>query len=77
MFDSLTVSMLILVSSVSTIVHMYSLEYMSKDPSLPKFLSYLSLFTFFMVLLVSASDLGVLIIGWEGVGICSFLLISF
>ena len=47
------------------------------DPFLTKFMSYLSLFTLFMIILVTSTDLGVILIGWEGVGICSFLLISF
>lgn len=75
--DSLTVSMLILVTTVSTLVHLYSTGYMSEDPHLPRFMSYLSLFTMFMIILVTADNLVQLFIGWEGVGLCSYLLINF
>jgi NADH:ubiquinone oxidoreductase subunit 5 (subunit L)/multisubunit Na+/H+ antiporter MnhA subunit len=61
--DSLTCSMLILVTSVSALVHMYSTGYMSQDPHLPRFMSYLSLFTFFMIILVTADNLVQLFIG--------------
>jgi len=61
--DSVTASMLILVSSVSALVHMYSTGYMSEDPHLPRFMSYLSLFTFFMIILVTADNLVQLFIG--------------
>lgn len=77
MFDSLTAIMLIVVTSVSTCVHVYSTEYMAGDPHLPRFMSYLSLFTFFMLILVTADNLLQLFIGWEGVGLCSYLLINF
>lgn len=77
MFDSLTVVMCCVVTFVSFIVHLYSTEYMAYDPHIPRFMSYLSLFTFFMVLLVTADNLLVLFVGWEGVGLCSYLLISF
>ena len=76
-FDSVTILMLVIVVSVSFLVHLYSLSYMENDPHLSKFLSYLSLFTFFMVLLVTGNNFLVLFLGWEGVGLCSFLLISF
>jgi len=75
--DSLTVVMLVVVCSISTLVHLYSLEYMSHDPHLPRFMSYLSLFTFFMLLLVTANNLLQMFVGWEGVGLCSYLLINF
>lgn len=77
MFDTLTVVMLIVVTSVSSLVHIYSTSYMSADPHLPRFMSYLSLFTFFMLMLVTSSNLLQLFLGWEGVGICSYLLINF
>jgi NADH:ubiquinone oxidoreductase subunit 5 (subunit L)/multisubunit Na+/H+ antiporter MnhA subunit len=77
LFDSLTLSMLIVITSVSFCVHMYSAGYMSKDPSLCRFMSYLSLFTFFMLILVASDNFIVLFLGWEGVGLCSYLLISF
>jgi len=76
-FDTLTVVMLIVVSFISSLVHLYSLEYMSHDPHLPRFMSYLSLFTFFMLILVTADNFLQLFCGWEGVGLCSFLLINF
>ena len=76
-FDSLTVIMLVVVTFISTLVHLYSTEYMSHDPHLPRFMSYLSLFTFFMIILVTADNFVVLFVGWEGVGLCSYLLINF
>ena len=76
-FDSITVIMLTLVTTVSTLVHIYSTGYMSQDPHIPRFMSYLSLFTFFMIILVTADNLLQLFIGWEGVGVCSYLLINF
>jgi len=77
LFDPLTVVMLVVVCSISTLVHLYSLEYMSHDPHLPRFMSYLSLFTFFMLILVTANNLLQMFVGWEGVGLCSYLLINF
>lgn len=77
MFDSITVIMLIVVTTVSSLVHMYSTGYMESDPHLPRFMSYLSLFTFFMLILVTADNILQLFIGWEGVGLCSYLLINF
>ena len=76
-FDSLTVVMLIVVTFISSLVHLYSTEYMSHDPHLPRFMSYLSLFTFFMLILVTADNFIQLFVGWEGVGLCSYLLINF
>lgn len=76
-FDSLTATMLIVVLTVSTLVHIYSVEYMAGDPHKVRFISYLSLFTFFMLILVTASNYLQLFIGWEGVGLCSYLLINF
>lgn len=75
--DALTYTMLIVVLTVSTLVHLYSTEYMSEDPHLSRFMSYLSLFTFFMLLLVTSDNFIGLFLGWEGVGLCSYLLISF
>lgn len=77
LFDPLTSIMLFVIVSISFCVHLYSIEYMYNDPHLPRFLSYLSLFTFFMVILVTAANLLQLFIGWEGVGLCSYLLINF
>ena len=77
MFDSLTSIMCCVVTFVSSLVHIYSTEYMGHDPHLPRFMSYLSLFTFFMLILVTADNYVQLFVGWEGVGLCSFLLINF
>ena len=77
MFDSLTVLMCVIVTFISFLVHFYSIEYMFYDPHLPRFMSYLSLFTFFMLILVSADNLLQMFVGWEGVGLCSYLLINF
>nr|YP_009424495.1 NADH dehydrogenase subunit 5 [Opegrapha vulgata]ASB29439.1 NADH dehydrogenase subunit 5 [Opegrapha vulgata] len=76
-FDSLTVSMLIPVLVVSCLVHIYSVGYMSHDPHNQRFFSYLSLFTFMMIILVTSDSLLSMFVGWEGVGICSYLLVSF
>jgi NADH-ubiquinone oxidoreductase chain 5 len=76
-FDSLTVSMLIPVLIVSSLVHIYSIGYMSNDPHNQRFFSYLSLFTFMMIILVTANNFLLMFVGWEGVGICSYLLVSF
>ena len=73
LFDSLTVVMLVVVTSVSSLVHLYSTEYMGHDPHLPRFMSYLSLFTFFMLILVTADNFLQMFVGWEGVGLCSYL----
>lgn len=73
----LTVSMVIMVNFISTIIHIYSIGYMSKDPRKVVFMGYLSLFTFFMLFLVSSSNLIQLFVGWEGVGLTSYLLIGF
>ena len=77
MFDSLTVLMCCVVTFISFLVHLYSTEYMSHDPHLPRFMSYLSLFTFFMLILVTADNFLQMFVGWEGVGLCSYLLINF
>jgi NADH-ubiquinone oxidoreductase chain 5 len=76
-FDALTVSMLIPVLFVSALVHVYSTGYMSEDPHQQRFFSYLSMFTFFMLILVTGDNYLVMFIGWEGVGISSYLLVSF
>lgn len=77
MFDSLTALMCCVVTFISFLVHLYSTEYMSHDPHLPRFMSYLSLFTFFMLILVTADNFIQMFVGWEGVGLCSYLLINF
>ena len=76
-FDTLTVTMLFVVTFISSLVHLYSTEYMEYDPHFPRFMSYLSLFTFFMVILVTANNFLQMFIGWEGVGVSSYLLINF
>ncbi len=76
-FDSLTVSMLIPVLIISSLVHIYSIGYMNGDPHNQRFFSYLSLFTFMMVILVTANNYLLMFVGWEGVGVCSYLLVSF
>ncbi|MGE5545271.1 MAG: NADH-quinone oxidoreductase subunit L [Solirubrobacterales bacterium] len=76
-FDTLTAVMLVVVTWVSFMVHVYSVGYMSHDPSIPRFMSYLSLFTFAMLMLVTADNLVQLFFGWEGVGVASYLLIGF
>ena len=76
-FDSLTCIMLLVVTFISTLVHLYSTEYMSHDPHLPRFMSYLSLFTFFMLILITSNNFLQMFVGWEGVGLSSYLLINF
>lgn len=76
-FDSLTCVMLVIVTFISSLVHLYSTEYMENDPHLPRFMSYLSLFTFFMLILVTANNFLQMFVGWEGVGVSSYLLINF
>jgi NADH-ubiquinone oxidoreductase chain 5 len=76
-FDSLTVSMLIPVLIISSLVHFYSIGYMSNDPHNQRFFSYLSLFTFMMIILVTGNNYLLMFVGWEGVGVCSYLLVSF
>ncbi len=75
--DTLTAVMMIVVTGVSAMVHIYSVGYMHHDPSIPRFMSYLSLFTFFMLMLITADNLVQMFFGWEGVGLASYLLIGF
>ncbi len=75
--DTLTAVMLVVVNGVSSMVHVYSVGYMAEDKSIPRFMAYLSLFTFFMLMLVTSSNLLQMFFGWEGVGLCSYLLINF
>ena len=77
LFDSITSLMLVVVTTISFFVHLYSISYMSHDPHIQRFLSYLSLFTFFMLILVTADNFLQMFVGWEGVGLASYLLISF
>ena len=76
-FDTLTAVMVFVVTVVSCAVHFYSVGYMHHDPGVPRFFSYLSLFTFFMLVLVTSDNFLQLFVGWEGVGLCSYLLIGF
>ena len=76
-FDTLSAVMVLTVTLVSSAIHVYSIGYMSHDPSKPRFMAYLSLFTFFMLALVTAPNFMQLFFGWEGVGLVSYLLIGF
>jgi NADH-quinone oxidoreductase subunit L len=75
--DTLTAVMLVVVTTVSSLVHVYSIGYMHEDPHRPRFFAYLSLFTFAMLMLVTADNFLQLFFGWEGVGLASYLLIGF
>lgn len=77
LFDQLTVSMFIPVLYISSLIHIFSTDYMSEDPHNQRFFSYLSLFTFFMLLLVAGANYFVMFVGWEGIGVVSYLLINF
>ncbi|MBM3565809.1 MAG: NADH-quinone oxidoreductase subunit L, partial [Alphaproteobacteria bacterium] len=76
-FDTLTAVMVLVVCNVAALIHIYSVGYMAHDNSVPRFMSYLSLFTFFMLMLVTADNLVQMFFGWEGVGLASYLLIGF
>jgi NADH-quinone oxidoreductase subunit L len=76
-FDSLSAVMVFVVTVISALIHVYSVGYMEHDPHKPRFMAYLSLFTFSMLMLVTADNLIQLFFGWEGVGLCSYLLIGF
>jgi len=75
--DSLTAVMLVVVNTVSCLVHIYSVGYMSHDPHIPRFMAYLSLFTFAMLMLITSDNFVQMFFGWEGVGLASYLLIGF
>ena len=75
--DTLSSVMLVVVTFVSSLVHIYSIGYMAHDPHKPRFMSYLSLFTFAMLMLVTSDNFLQLFFGWEGVGLCSYFLIGF
>src|SRR5246127_997302 len=74
---TLTAMMLVVVGTISSLVHLYSIGYMDEDPNRPRFFGYLSLFTFAMLMLVTADNLVQLFFGWEGVGLMSYLLVGF
>ncbi len=76
-YDTLSAVMVAMVTLISTLIHIYSIGYMAHDSSIPRFMSYLSLFTFAMLMLVTADNLAQLYFGWEGVGLASYLLIGF
>ncbi len=75
--DTLTAVMLVVVNTVSSLVHLYSMGYMDEDPNRPRFFAYLSFFTFAMLMLVTSDNLVQMFFGWEGVGLASYLLIGF
>ncbi len=76
-FDNLSAVMAIVVTGVGLLIHVYSTAYMAEDRSFPRYFAHLNLFTFFMLVLVMASDIVLMFVGWEGVGLCSYLLIGF
>src|SRR5690606_1121766 len=75
--DQLSLLMLMIITGVGSLIHIYSIGYMKHDPGFGKFFSFLNLFLFFMLLLVLGSNYVIMFIGWEGVGLCSYLLIGF
>ena len=77
LFDQLSILWLLFVTGVGSLIHLYSISYMHEDENMHKFFAYLNLFVFFMITLVVGSNLVVMFIGWEGVGLCSYLLIGF
>ena len=77
LIDPLSLTMMMVVTGVGFLIHVYSIGYMSRDPGYARYFSYLNLFTFAMLVLVMGSNLFMLFIGWEGVGLCSYLLIGF
>ena len=77
LFDQLSVLWLLFVTGIGSLIHLYSISYMHEDENMHKFFAYLNLFVFFMITLVVGSNLVVMFIGWEGVGLCSYLLIGF
>ncbi len=75
--DQLSMVMILVITGVGALIHVFSIGYMRDDPSYPRFFSYLNLFVFFMLVLVLGASYPVLFVGWEGVGLCSYLLIGF
>jgi len=76
-FDQLSMLMMLVVTGVSSVIHVYSIGYMREDPGYAKYFAYLNLFVFFMLVLVMAANFALMFVGWEGVGLCSYLLIGF
>jgi NADH-quinone oxidoreductase subunit L len=76
-FDQLSILMMLVVTGVSSIIHVYSVGYMRADPGYSRYFSYLNLFVFFMLILVMGANFPIMFVGWEGVGLCSYLLIGF
>jgi NADH-quinone oxidoreductase subunit L len=74
--DALSAVMLMVVTGVGALIHVFSVGYMREDPSYPRYFAFLNLFVFFMLVLVLGASFPVMFIGWEGVGLCSYLLIS-
>jgi NADH-quinone oxidoreductase subunit L len=75
--DQLSVVMMLVVTGISTLIHIFSIGYMREDPAYPRYFAYLNLFVFFMLILVLGASYPVMFVGWEGVGLCSYLLIGF
>ena len=75
--DQLSMVMMLVVTGVGSLIHLFSVGYMRDDPGYPRFFAYLNLFVFFMLVLVLGANYPVLFVGWEGVGLCSYLLIGF
>jgi NADH-quinone oxidoreductase subunit L len=76
-FDQLSILMMLVVTGVSSVIHVYSIGYMREDPGYSRYFSYLNLFVFFMLILVMGANFPIMFVGWEGVGLCSYLLIGF
>ncbi len=76
-FDQLSILMMLVVTGVSSVIHVYSVGYMGDDPGYSRYFSYLNLFVFFMLVLVMGANFAIMFVGWEGVGLCSYLLIGF
>ncbi len=76
-FDQLSVLMMLIVTGVSSVIHVYSIGYMREDPGYSRYFAYLNLFVFFMLILVMGANFPIMFVGWEGVGLCSYLLIGF
>src|SRR3979409_1785755 len=75
--DQLSMVMVLIITGVGALIHLFSVGYMRSDPGYPRYFAYLNLFVFFMLVLVLGSSFPVMFVGWEGVGLCSYLLIGF